>query len=132
MNNIERSEVVIARIIELLAEWGIQDSELAFSELRLDEEFEPFFSSSLIWLADEGVIRYRKLYEMGQGEDSFATYPVLTSRGFALMNNKITLGDEELPIKDAVSQVSKSGGNHASLGDFFGGLLGGFTKSMGS
>lgn len=132
MNDVERSDVVIAPIIEILSKKGSQDGDLMeFEQLNLENEFQPFFLRCIVWLGDQGLIRFDEISRtMGGG--GWVHAPVLTSYGFSTINRQITLGGEDLPMKDAISHVSKSGGNYASAGDFFGGFLGGFTKSMGS
>ncbi|SEP14319.1 hypothetical protein SAMN04490248_1292 [Salinihabitans flavidus] len=57
MDDLQRSETVIAKILSLLMEWGIQETQLEFSELDLSDEYRPFFFSCVKWLEAEGVIR---------------------------------------------------------------------------
>ncbi len=134
MNDLEKSELVISRILSLLMEWGIQESRLEFSELELDAtEFGSFFWPCIEWLVAEGVVRtethHRTLGSVHSGE---VLNPVLTSYGLKLLGQRLSVGQEQEQLADRVKQVSKSGTNYSGIGDLVGGILGGFTKSISS
>lgn len=136
VNNLEKSEVVIARILALLMESGIQECTLKFEELDLDpDEFGSFFFPCVQWLVDEGVIRVRSSQRYQSPiYGGTITAPTLTSRGLNLLGQKLNLGEEHNieTLSDRVQTVSNQGADYSGIGDFFGGILGGFTKSMGS
>ena len=129
----EKSELVIAKILELLMDWGIQDSKLEFNELELDDSFACFFFPCIEWLSDEGVIRAGEIqkYLNGPGQGTVMR-PALTSYGISLLGNSIRVGDTEVKLSDAVKAVSSERKSFSGVGDFMGGLLGGFTKSISS
>ncbi|WP_414897011.1 hypothetical protein [Rhodovulum sp. YEN HP10] len=133
MENLEKSEIVISKILSLLMEWGIRECELEFEELELDDEFRFFFFPCIEWLTDEGVIRTGEIHgELGGTGCGSVMNPVLTSYGLNVLGTRIQLGETEEKLSDAVKKVSAGSRSYAQFGDFVGGLLGGFTKSIGS
>nr|MCU0905598.1 hypothetical protein [Tabrizicola sp.] len=85
------------------------------------------FECAIEWLEAEGIIRFGKPY-MGGRLTELIRDTVLTGKGHALLSQQFKSG---LKLREAVRQVS-SGKGYSSIGDFVGGLLGGFTKSIGS
>ncbi|WP_156362966.1 hypothetical protein [Rubellimicrobium mesophilum] len=132
LTNLQKSEIVIASILQVLIETGIQWSGLKFDDLALDEEFRPFFDDCGQWLIDEGVIRCAEYVKPLDRGHSLLIRPVITSKGFALLGQSFTGTDGNMKLSAAVTQVAKDQRNLSQIGDFFGGLLGGFTKSIGS
>lgn len=134
MDDIAKSELVISKILTLLMEWGIQESELAFEELDLEtEDYGVFFFPCIEWLVSEGIIRTGKIYKFKDGPGSGTVLrPVLTSLGFQILGESISIGNKDDQLANQIRKVSESGTNYSGVGDFFGGLLGGFTKSMSS
>ncbi len=131
-NDLQRSEATVAIILGFLLGRGIQSGGLFFKELQADEGLRPFFAPCMRWLRGEGLVRYRDEKEYG-GEVGIAFFdPCLTSRGFAVMGERLRLGDRDISVGQAVKEVSEDGVSFSRVGDFFGGVLGGFTKSMGS
>lgn len=49
-----------------------------------------------------------------------------------MLDQPFATGEKKIPVGQAVKEVAEGGKNYAGIGDFFGGVLGGFTKSMGS
>ena len=131
VENMEKSERVVAAILSQLMVWGIQDCELVFEELQLPKEYEPFFFQCLRWLEAEGIIRTSNITQFSD-RSCKAINPVLTSFGIKALNQSIKLVEGETKLADAVNQVSGGQKPYSNLGDFIGGLLGGFTKSIGS
>ena len=130
-SNLQKSEVVIARILKRLIDKGLQDSMLSFRSLDLDEEYEAFFKTCFIWLIDEGFVR--SATNMESINSAFHAYdPVLTSKGFTVLGRHLELKDGAVTVASVVEETSSRKQSLASVGDFFGGLLGGFTKSIGS
>ena len=130
--NLQKSETVISKILEFLLELGLQEgSRLAFEDLDLPEDYGPIFNGCCVWLLEEGIIRCSNSSQtMGGGVTMFS--PMITSRGFALLDQPFVIGDEKMRVGQAVKEVAGGQKNYAGIGDFVGGLLGGFTKSMGS
>jgi hypothetical protein len=132
LTNIQKSERVIASILQVLMETGVQYSDLDFRRLKLDESFRPFFDECSRWLIDEGIIRCARLFQTLEPGHSILTGPVITARGFALLGQSFNATNNDMKLSAAVTQVARENRNFSQIGDFFGGLLGGFTKSIGS
>ncbi|WP_226689391.1 hypothetical protein [Ruegeria arenilitoris] len=131
MDNLQKSELVISKILEALVESGLQyRTALQFKDLDLDAALEPFFEGCCLWLIDEEIVRCTNAHQVIQGAPM--VNPVITSRGFALLGQAFACADGDIRVGQAVKEVAKGRASYAGIGDFFGGLLGGFTKSMGS
>lgn len=135
--NIEKSEVVIATILRVLIERGIRGGELDFAALQLDDEYFPFFATCFTWLGDEGLVRAGRVTVVpGDGEDVaddlYVYNPTLTSQGFALLGQQVKIGETTTTIGEAVERRSEGRPSGWQIGDLVGGILGGFTKSIGS
>lgn len=131
MDHLSASERVVGRILAKLAESGLRRVDLGYETVGLDEALKPYFEDSIRWLREEGIIRY--VSELGGTEPGEIYYldAVLTAKGFELLSQGVSLGGEVRTLGTAVRDVSE-GRSYSSLGDFFGGLLGGLTKSLGS
>ena len=128
--NLRKSEVVVAKILSILLETGFQPSDLGVERLGLEASYEPFFELSVIWLMEEKIIRghfIRTIDRMGRLAE-----PVITAYGFGLLGQNIIGGGEEKSNREAISQIVISPSGYSGIGDFIGGLLGGFTKSVSS
>jgi hypothetical protein len=137
LENIEKSELVIATILRILVERGIAASEMEFSSLGLPDSFFPFFATCFRWLQSEGIVRAEKVAAMS-GDDSddavdlYIYNPTLTSRGFTLLGQSIKVGNTETTVAKAVETRASGQTTGWQIGDLVGGVLGGFTKSIGS
>jgi hypothetical protein len=132
LNNIERSERVIASVLHILLDKGLQDAwELSFEDLELSEDFEPFFGGAIKWLISEGIIRAEGVSEYINAS-ALLISPTLTSRGFAILGHKFTIEGRAVTAVELVDAKSKGSPTYTGVGDFLGGILGGFTKSIGS
>jgi hypothetical protein len=133
LNDIQRSEIVIAKVLSLLMDWGIQDCDLKFRELELDDDFGPFFFPCVNWLTEEGIIRTGQVRRtMDAPAGGTVMHPVLTSYGMSILGHMIKIDGQTIGLEKAVRNVSENKRSYAQAGDFFGGILGGFTKSIGS
>mgnify|MGYP000480616667 CR=1 FL=1 len=129
LDNLQRSEIVISKILQDLVETGLQDGvALQFEDLDLDNGFEPFFVGCCRWLLDEGIVRCTNEHQVLKGMPM--VNPVITAKGFALLGQPFAGSVEGNRVGDAVKEVATGNRNYAGVGDFFGGLLGGFTKSI--
>ncbi|WP_189640410.1 hypothetical protein [Paramylibacter ulvae] len=128
MNNLQKSEIVVSSILANLLENGIQDGFLDFNHLGTDDTLEPFFYPCMIWLISEGIIRCSNEHQVFQ--DTPAINPVLTAYGFHVLGQKFLA--DGTTVGFAVQQINKGEINFAGIGEVFGGVLGGFTKSLGS
>ena len=132
MDNIPKSEKVIAKVLSLLMEWGIQNCQLEFDELELDESFGEFFFPCIYWLEAEGVIRTTEISVFSAGGGTGIVFgPVLTSYGMKVMGMSLDVGEKEINVSEAVSKVSSGNAQYANAGNFAGGLLAAFIKSIG-
>ena len=132
MENLEKSELVIAKILGLLMEWGLSNSKLEFHELGLDEEYLPFFSTCVEWLEAEGVIRTRRIQTFADEKTISVFGPTLTAHGLGLMGKQLNVGGQTSTIGEAVKQTAKETNFYTGLGDLGGGFVGGLLKSLGS
>ncbi|QIE46798.1 hypothetical protein G5B38_15405 [Pseudohalocynthiibacter aestuariivivens] len=142
VDNIQRSEFVIACILNCLMERGISSAGMQFSDVSSDTDLKDFFAPCLEWLKAEGIIRFSSTKNHGWPHGGPAFHNVtLTSKGFKILGENISLHipnthNTELTshekVADVVSSVARSRKSYSQFGDFFGGLLGGFTKSIGS
>lgn len=122
------STTMVARLVDLLAENGLAKTEVAsrdFLPTNADQEQIQLFADIVKWLQDEGVVRDDGSYSDGHGGVVFDL--VLTSRGFWLLEQKFS-GD--LTLGSAISKVARNEPMTGGIGDFVGGILGGFTKSI--
>lgn len=131
MSNIQKSELVIAKILGLLMEWGLAESKLEFSELELNQDFEVFFDTCIEWLISEGIIRVQSMHKVIESP-AFIVGPTLTAYGFQLMGKPILIGETSTTVGEAVQKVAKEASYYTSLGDFGGGFFGGLLKSLGN
>jgi len=132
MNNMEKSELVVSKILSRLMDIGFTKTTLSFQDLDLTNEYEEFFDLSVRWLLDEGIIRASNFAEAMDSSGSLVN-PVLTAYGLSLLRQPSPVsGDEGETMGAAIIKVSEKGTSYAGIGDFLGGFLGGFTKSIGS
>ncbi|WP_156801069.1 hypothetical protein [Oceaniovalibus guishaninsula] len=128
-SSLKISERLVAAIVNILAERGVRRSSLSYKELGLEpEEIDgPLFLDAMIWLSDEGIIRSsaKTRFDM----DGNAYYFTLTAYGYRLLGQKF---QGALNLGQAVRETAETGRSFAGIGDFVGGLLGGFTKSISS
>ncbi|MGL6210834.1 MAG: hypothetical protein ACRC14_13505 [Paracoccaceae bacterium] len=131
MENLEKSELVIAKILGLLLEWGLSDSELRFDELGLDNDFQQFFAPCVEWLEAEGVIRVTETHRFLDGE-TLVVNPIITAHGLAMLGKQINVGDKQTTIATAVKKTTKDTNFYTGIGDLGGGFVGGLLKSLGN
>ena len=130
-SNLEKTELVIAKILSLLMENGLKESMLSFGSIDLSSDYEPFFKTSFLWLIDEGLVRSRT--NMESITSAFHAYdPVLTAKGFSVLGSKLQFHGGKVALAAIVEDKAANAGMYTGVGDFLGGLLGGFTKSVGS
>lgn len=129
MNDLEKSELVIAKILALLLDWGIQKQQLEFHELELDEGCLNHFVSCIDWLEAEGVIRTDKVVRTQKPSETLIINPVLTAYGFRILGKNFASGDQT-DLASHAKKISEGKTSMSSVGDFIGSLLGGYTKSV--
>lgn len=124
---VERSEIVVAKIVEYFASKGVVPFDLSPDGIGLKSEDNTIFYHAAIWLQSEGIIRSEGVARNGQIYKG-----VLTAYGYSLMGQPFKIGEETITVGSAVTCVSNGTDSFSKMGDLFGGILGGFTKSMGS
>ena len=131
--NLVKSETLIAKVLQPAIENGLSHWTLEFADLGLDASYATFFFPALEWLEAEGLIRVGEYARtMGGLANGAAINVHLTSYGMHLLGKTITVGDRKVTLQEEVRRMSAGERSFSSLGDFVGGLLGGFTKSMGA
>lgn len=129
----QKSILVLTKILNLALENGISHWDLSFSDLDLDESYETHFWPCIDWLENEGLIRVGEhARTLGGLADGSAMNVSLTARGMMVLGQEVTLGGEEIRFGTSIQRASKDRAYFNQVGDFLGGLLGGFTKSIGS
>ena len=129
MSGLEQSEILVAKLVAKLADNGVAPTETRAGDYfeQVDREKVKLFIHLIDWLLSEGVIRrVREPKGDGFGRVWFHKI-VLTSRGFQLLASQFS---PDLTLSQAVRKANAAGGNYSGLGDFLGGLLGGFSKSV--
>ena len=128
--NLRKSEVVVAKVLSLLLEAGLKRTTVNFQSLNLDPSFEEFFDTSVNWLINEGIIR-ANFPPVLAGTGTLMS-PVISAYGFSLLGQNIFGSGEKKSNREVISQIASAPTSYAGIGDFIGGLLGGFTKSVNS
>lgn len=130
--NLQKSELVISKILEHLLDLGLQQgTRLSFEDLDLTKEYAPIYNGCCAWLIEEGVIRCANTSQAMGGNLGMIS-PMITSRGFALLDQPFGVVEGKMRVGHAMKEIAGGHKNYAGIGDFVGGLLGGFTKSIGS
>ena len=133
MNAMDQTNLVLAKILQLALENGIRYWSLSFAELELESDYEDYFFPCVQWLEAEGLIRFDDLGQtMGGPAEGSVDNISLTSRGMAVLGQKIEIDGVQESIASAVKKVSAGSVNYHGIGDAIGGVLGGFVKSLGS
>lgn len=128
---------IVGRILSKLAGGGLRRIDLwpvdLFELHYLDEEWvelDQHFYDVMTWLEKEGAITFQEQIAGTVGESGFGGVQ-LTSLGIKLLSSDT---GEELPggtIKETLSQdASLAPTIYTKIGALFGGLLGGFTKTI--
>lgn len=108
-------------------------SEDFFREFESDFQdiagFDELFVDMLIWLRDEGIIRYDSLYG-GTADETCVSLCSPTARAMAELDSEVP-GDSGRTVRDiATLSDETSYTNYGRLGAFFGGLIGGYQGTL--
>ena len=131
MTNLEKSELVIAKILGLLMEWGLSRTTLEFEELNLDLTHLEYFRTCFEWLEAEGIVRANEIAKYQDGKTKVFG-PTLTAHGFRLMGKSLLVANTPSTIGDAVQKTARETSFYTGIGDFGGGFVGGLLKSLGN
>jgi hypothetical protein len=131
--SLEKSQMMIARLIERAAENGIKETSLSFGQLNLDESYVKYFRPCFDWLEAEGVTRAKSYHETLAGATSGSIQNlVLTSLGQSLLGMEISIDGKPQLLAETVEKVSSGDTAYSKFGDFLGGAIGGLIKSLGT
>jgi hypothetical protein len=133
MKDLELSERVVADILVKLLPLGLKGLDITNSKIVTNQDIDDqHFRNLMIWLEAEGICNFHLADTSNQdGRSAFFIDVVLTSKGFELLGHKFgPSGDKTLA--EAAEEVASGDKSYAGIGDFVGGLLGGFTKSINS
>ena len=133
-SDLSRSEEMVAKVVAFLADGGVRQRDLNVGDLGYTESQDNsrLFKDALVWLLNEGVIASGFEDKRNQFRNSnpfTARQFFLTSKGYNLLSAKF---EGELTLGAAIRNAQNSGSGYANAGTFFGGILGGFTKSVSS
>lgn len=132
MTPLERTNLVLAKILEKAMENGVSHWSLQFDDLELDQEFATHFYPCVKWLEAEGLIRVEEYSRtMGGIANGSVDNIALTSLGMAVLGTEIEVGGKKELLSKAVTDVSEGGVDYHRIGDAIGGLIGGVIKSVG-
>lgn len=133
MSGLEKSNVVIAKVLQLAIENGLSHWTLSFADLGLDKSYSTYFYPCVEWLEAEGVVRVGEYARtMGGYAEGCVMNVSLTARGMALLGCQIEIDGNRMSVAGAVNEASETQGGAHRIGEIIGGVLGGFTKSIGS
>lgn len=130
MNDLEASEVIAARIITRLAPLGVNRVTLTLQQIDPKGEMqfsERLFIDAMHWLSEEGILRFEMERHTSQVRMKGC---VLTAYGFSLLGRKFSLNGRSQTVGESIKNVEDNSAGYSNLGNFFGGLLGAFTKSI--
>ena len=131
MDSMQSSNLVLAKILQLSMVNGVSHWSMAFGDLELGTEYETFFFPCIEWLEAEGLIRVGTYSRaMGGLANGSVGNIALTSRGMALLGQKVSFHGTEVTLSEAVREVSRGKADYHGIGDAIGGLIGGFVKSV--
>ncbi|WP_375573434.1 hypothetical protein ABWH93_09165 [Seohaeicola saemankumensis] len=133
MDNLQKSQLIMAKILEKSMEAGVQEWTLKFDDLDLEVDFASFFYPCLEWLESEGLIRVGAYWRTLDGPASGDVQNVhLTSFGQAALRREVQINGNVEKVSETVRKISKEPASYSRFGDFLGSVLGGFTKSISS
>lgn len=131
MSRLEASKVIVAEMISFLEGNGVVPSTIHVSDFRPNYTTDDadLFRAAVSWLVSESVVRLRG-DPIPDTEDDTSHYEVvLTSFGFSALMRQLA-GD--LTLRDQLRQARDGQRSWSGVGDLLGGVLGGFTKSIGN
>lgn len=132
MSNLQKSEKLIADILLKLAENGVRKTNIGTPGFWAKPTVPDadFFENAIEWLVSDGVIQSEGIMTGSEGPHELYSECVLTSYGFKVLERDF--GGDGTKLAVAIKNTSEGGRSYANIGDLFGGILGGFTKSMGN
>ena len=133
MDAMQRTNLVLAKVLNLARENGVSHWNLQFSELDLDRDFETHFYPCIEWLEREGLISVGAYQRTLDGLASgFVSNIALTSRGMAVLGQQVEISGTTEEFASTVEKVSEGKLDYHRIGDTIGGIIGGIFKSVSS
>lgn len=133
MSGLEKSNVVIAKVLQLAIENGLRHWTLSFGDLGLDKSYSSYFYPCVEWLEAEGLIRVGEYARtLGGYAEGCVMNVSLTARGMALLGCPIEIDGSRMSVAGAIAKTSETSGGAYRIGEIIGGVFGGFSKSIGS
>jgi len=131
MDAMARSNLVLARILDLAMKNGIGHWTLSFSDLELSGDFATHFFPCVEWLEAEGMIRVGEYARTMGGIANGTVFNIsLTSRGMAVLGQQIEIDGHREELAVTVKKVSAGSVDYHRIGDTIGGIIGGIFKSL--
>jgi hypothetical protein len=130
---------LVAAILDDVVSHGLQRRIMSVTAIRqrLDHltahpsDFETMFADTMVWLRDEGYIRF-STHKTGRLEESYFQDVVPTAKCLAAMDKKIEgLEKTARQVLAANTAGEASATNYVKAGSFFGGFFGGAIRSLG-
>jgi hypothetical protein len=129
----EKSNLVIAKVLDMAMKNGIAHWSLEYSDLDLDDSYRTFFYPCINWLEAEGLIRVGSVSRTLGGLANGSVENIsLTAHGMAVLNQKIEVAGNQVTLSETVTAVSEGSVSYNKIGDAIGGLIAGFVKAIGS
>lgn len=130
MDDLSASEAIISQILGRLAPLGVNRVTLTLDNLNSSGEHnfsERLFLDAMHWLKEEKIIRFEQERRSMQLRMRGC---VLTAYGYSLLGQSLKIDGETRTLGERVKNVQAGEAQYAKAGNFFGGLLGAFTKSI--
>ena len=133
MEAMERTNLVLAKVLDLAMNNGVSHWSLTFSDLGLGSEYETHFYPCIEWLETEGLIRVGEYARTLGGIASGSVENIaLTSWGMAILGQRVEINGHNEQLSSAIKKVSEGRVDYNRVMDAIGGLLGGIIKSVSS
>jgi hypothetical protein len=130
LTNHQKSELVVAKVLQYLLDRGLQPTELDEATLGLSDELQPFLPTCIQWLANEHLIHLES-GSISRPDSIRLINPMVSAKGFSVLDAPFGPSSNNETVGDAVQKVSAGQSTYARAGNFAGGLLASFIKSMG-
>lgn len=130
MDDLSASEAIISQILGRLAPLGVNRVTLTLDNLDPNKEHkfsERLFLDAMHWLKEEKIIRFEREKRSTQLRMKGC---VLTAYGYSLLGQSLKIDGETQTVGERIKNVQSGEAQYAKVGNFFGGLLGSFTKSI--
>ena len=118
MDALKRTNLMLAKILELAMANGVSHWSLSFDDLSLGDEFQSHFFPCVEWLEAEGLIRVgnysRALGGLAKGSVQNIS---LSARGMAVLGQNVEINGASESISSAIRKVSAGKVDYHAIGD---------------